>query len=226
MEARRRVDPYPPVLRAGVGRSTEGPLPAVKRPGPRPLFIATPALRGLLFALGHAMAAISHVDPATRRRITRDLVIEISSDDGPARHWVFDRARRSLSTRGGHAPRVDAAFRFSTSGQALRTLLSPHAIGRIFEGLQAETMRWEGNLLLMLWFYGLTRRIAPIGRQHRLWRRLPHAYVAHDPSSPAARFITVEPPERELDRGWTNAWEQRAKLLIVRVVDGEPAREF
>jgi hypothetical protein len=40
----------------------------------------------LLVVLGRAMAAISRIDPATRRQITRDVVVEISTADGVARH--------------------------------------------------------------------------------------------------------------------------------------------
>jgi hypothetical protein len=34
--------------------------------------------------------------------------------------------------------------------------------------------------------------------------------------------IIIEPAVTSLDRDWTNAWEQRAKLLIVRATTGEP----
>jgi len=40
----------------------------------------------LVVVLGRAMAAISRIDPATRRQITRDVVGEISTADGVARH--------------------------------------------------------------------------------------------------------------------------------------------
>jgi hypothetical protein len=117
-------------------------------------------------------------------------------------------------------------LRFATSTQAVRALLSPDCIGKVVEGIQAQTIRWEGNFLVFLWFYALTRRIAPIGRQHRRRRPLPHPYLAHDPSSPSASCITVEAPQRELDRGWHAAWEQRPKLLILRVASGEPTQQF
>jgi hypothetical protein len=187
---------------------------------------AVVALRALLVVLGHAMAAISRIDAAMRRQITRDVVVEISTADGVARHWIFDAARRTVRTRRGPAPEVDSALRFATSTQALRALLSPHCIGKIVEGIHAQTIRWEGNFLVFLWFYGLTRRIAPIGRRRRPRRPLPHPYLAHDPSSPTASYITVESPQRQLDREWHAAWEQRAKLLIIRVAHGEPTQQF
>lgn len=55
-----------------------------------------------------------------------------------------------MCTPTGLAPEVDSALRFATSPQALRALLSPHRIGKIVEGIQAQTTRWEGNFLVYL----------------------------------------------------------------------------
>ena len=72
-----------------------------------------------------------------------------------------------------------------------------------------------------------TRKLAPVGRENG--RREtgprgppPHAYVQHDPRSNGSEKIIIEPAIERLDPHWTNAWEQRAKLLIVRATSGEP----
>jgi hypothetical protein len=46
--------------------------------------------------------------------------------------------------------------------------------------------------------------------------------VRHDPRSNGSEQIVIEPAIDQLDPKWTNAWEQRAKLLIVRASTGEP----
>jgi hypothetical protein len=80
---------------------------------------------------------------------------------------------------------------------------------------------------LAFWFFGLTRKLGPIGRENG--RRetgprgpLPYGYVKHDPSANGSERIIIEPAVTRLDPNWTNAWEQRAKLLIVRATTGEP----
>jgi hypothetical protein len=50
-------------------------------------------------------------------------------------------------------------------------------------------------------------------------------YVQHDPRSNGSEQIIIEPAIDQLDPKWTNAWEQRAKLLIVRAANGEPMGE-
>jgi hypothetical protein len=92
--------------------------------------------------------------------------------------------------------------------------------------VEAGQMRIEGSPVLALWFAGLVKRLTMLGRWRVRRRRLPHPYVRHDPSSWMARFITVEPPQRELDRSWEAAWKQRAKLAVVRVPAGEPPKRF
>jgi hypothetical protein len=39
-------------------------------------------------------------------------------------------------------------------------------------------------------------------------------------------MITREPAQETLDADWDAAWRQRKKLLLIRVVAGEPQAEF
>jgi hypothetical protein len=96
--------------------------------------------------------------------------------------------------------------------------------------MQDGTIRLEGSLFLAFWFFGLTRKLGPIGRE--LGRGepgprgpLPDRYVQHDPRANGSEKIITEPAVTSLDRDWPNAWEQRAKLLIVRATTGEPMPE-
>jgi len=182
-------------------------------------------LRVLLAVVGRLMAVTSRVDPVLRSCITRDVVFEISTEEGVARHWRFDGATRRVSSHPGRAADPDCTLRFANAAVAVRSLLAddPAAADK---ALEAGAMRIEGSSSLALWFSGLTKRLTMMGRWRVRRRRLPHPYVKHDPSSPMARFITVEPPQRELDPSWEAAWKQRTKLAVVRVPAGEPPQPF
>ena len=182
-------------------------------------------LRVLLASVGRLMAATSRVDPVLRSCITRDIVFEISTEEGVARHWRFDGVTRRVSFHRGRAADPDCAMRFANAAVAVRTLLArdPAAADKAIDG---GAMRIEGSPWLALWFSGLAKRLTMMGRWRVRRRRLPHPYVQHDPSSRMARFITVEPPQRELDPSWEAAWKQRAKLAVVRVPAGEPPQPF
>lgn len=192
--------------------------------------IDTTLLRLVLFTLGHGLAFASRVSPSVRSQITRTLTFEISTDDGVARHWHFDGQQRRIATGAGRAQPPAQALRFPTSGQALRALLSARSVGRIVDGMQNGTIRVEGSLFLVFWFFGLTRKLGPIGREDGRGEPgprgpLPDRYVRHDPRSNGCEKIIIEPAVTQLDRQWSNAWEQRGKLLIVRATTGEPMPE-
>lgn len=160
-------------------------------------------LRSLLAVAGALMAAASRVDPVLRSCITRDAVFEISTEDGVARHWRFDGSTRRVSSHPGHAAHPACALRFADAAVALRLLASdPDAVDA---AVATGALRVEGSAVLGLWFSGLVMRLTKVGRWRARRRPLPHPYVEHDPSSRAARFITVEPPERELDPEWEAA---------------------
>jgi hypothetical protein len=179
----------------------------------------------LLALVGRLMDAASRIDPVLRSCITRDTVFQISTEDGVARHWRFNGATRRVSSHPGRAADPDGSLRFANATVAVRTLLASDPAAAD-EAVDAGAMRIEGPASLALWFSGLTRRLAMIGRWRVRRQRLPHPYVEHDPATRAARYITVEPPQRELDPSWEAAWRQRAKLAVVRVPAGEPPQPF
>jgi hypothetical protein len=84
------------------------------------------------------------------------------------------------------------------------------------------TTRVEGALFAVYWFLGLTRKLIAIGPENGPRGPLPDPYTRHDPRSNGSEQIIIEPAIDRLDPKWTNAWEQRAKLLGVRATTGEP----
>jgi hypothetical protein len=155
--------------------------------------------------------------------ITRDLVIGIETKDGVAHRFIFrDRAMTSVS---GSKPGADCVLRFATSIQALATLLSRHAIARLYQGLLDGTITIEGNPFHVLWFYDLTQRVVPLAARPA-WTTPPGAYIVPSTTAPWSASITREPVALELDPAWQDAARQRAKLKMMRVVAGEPTLKF
>jgi hypothetical protein len=110
---------------------------------------------------------------------------------------------------------------FPTARVGLRALLSPRAIGRIVEDMNAGGTRIDGNPALLLWFHGLTRIVAPIGSTRRPRRPARVPIRAPERDAPWARRIIREPAVRELSRDWPEAWAARQKLLQLRAPTGE-----
>ncbi len=187
------------------------------RPGP-----AAVALRVVLAVLGTLMAGASRVVPRFRRQVTRDLRVGISTDDGVSRSFVFTARTRTMSTRADDPQPPDCALRFPTAWSALRTLLSPRAIGRVVDGMNTGPIRIDGNPVLVLWFHGLTRVVLPIGRTRLPRRPIPVPESRPERHAPYAARIVHEPPVDVLPREATKEWAARNKLLQIRAPAGEP----
>ena len=117
--------------------------------------IEVAALQALLTGLGVLMALASRRVGRFRRQVTRDLLIEIGSDDGARRQYRLHAATRRLTVPRRPARGADCTLTFPTAREGLRALLSPRAIGRIVEGMNMGETRIEGNPVLLLWFHGL-----------------------------------------------------------------------
>lgn len=183
--------------------------------------IEVAALQTLLTALGVLMVLASRRVDRFRRQVTRDLLIELRSNDGARRQYRLHAATRRLTLPRRPAERAECTLIFPTAREGLRALLSPRAIGRIVEGMNAGDTRIEGNAVLLLWFHGLTRIVAPIGRTRRPRRPAPVPIRTPERDAPWAERIIREPPASELSRDWPQAWAAREKLLQVRAAAGE-----
>ena len=104
--------------------------------------------------------------------------------------------------------------------------MTKRVAGLSSRGLLDGTVELEGNLALLIWFEGRIQQVAPIREPIRRAVRFPGAYVRPRDDVEAARLITREPAESVLDPEWTLAWQQRERLLMMRVAAGEPHPEF
>ena len=180
------------------------------------------ALQALLTGLGVLMALASRRVDRFRRQVTRELLLEVRSDDGARRQYRLHAATRRLTLPRRPVQPAECTLIFETAREGLRALLSPRAVGRIVEGMNFGGTRIEGNPALLLWFHGLTRIIAPIGSTRLPRRPAPVPVRAPERDAPWARRIVREPAVHELSRDWPEAWAARAKLLQLRAAEGEP----
>jgi hypothetical protein len=179
------------------------------------------ALQALLTGLGVLMAVASRRVDRFRRQVTRDLLLEIRSDDGAHQQYRLHAATRRLTLPRRPVERAECTLIFPTARVGLRTLLSRRTVGRLVEDMNFGGTRIDGNPALMLWFHGLTRIVAPIGSTRRPRRPAPVPVRAPERDAPWARRIIREPPVRELSRDWPAAWAARQKLLQLRAPEGE-----
>ena len=181
------------------------------------------ALRVLLGILGTLLSVAARASSGFRAAITRDLVFEIATEDGVARHFVF--RNRQVSAHAGPASAPDCALRFATARQALAIFLSRRAVGKIYDGVLDGSITIHGNAFRVLWFYDLTQRVVPLA-ERVAWATPPGAYKSPSATEPWSRRILREAVATELDPAWEGAVRQRAKLKMMRVAAGEPTLEF
>jgi hypothetical protein len=179
------------------------------------------ALQALLTGLGVLMALASRRVDRFRRQVTRDLLLEIRSDDGARQQYQLHAASRRLTLPRNPAHSTECRLTFPTARVGLRILISRRTVGRLVEDMNFGGTRIDGNPALMLWFHGLTRIVAPIGSTRRPRRPAPVPVRAPERNAPWARRIIREPPVRELSRDWPEAWAARRKLLQLRAPEGE-----
>jgi hypothetical protein len=190
-----------------------------------PGVLARPLLRVILVALGVGLAARSRVDRLVRAQVTRTLSFEISTADGVRRRWMFDGSTRRVTSTGRPVGEPDHRLHFRSSAQGVGALTSTRAVDAVVDGLVRHRIQLEGSAFIVIWFYGLTRRIVRIGRTRGPRRPVPQAYVRPDPSRDGPEPIPREAPVSELDPTWQNAWDARATLWMVRGPGGEPMPE-
>lgn len=182
------------------------------------------ALQAVLAVLAGLMSLASRLSSRFRAALSRDRVVALRTKDGAAYHFVV--SCRRIWGRRGEPTRADFTLTFTTSSQALRCLLSPSSVGKILNGILDRTIEHEGSLVLLLWFDGRVQQVAPLREPIRRRARFPGAYVKPRQDIAAGSMIPREPAKVSLDADWTAAWQQRNKLVLVRVAAGEPPAEY
>jgi hypothetical protein len=178
--------------------------------------------RWALAGLGLGLRLACRWSARFRAQVAHERTVEIGSADGVARRYEF--SPRGVTSRPGRADHPDVGVCFDNARLGLVTLVSPHAVGRIVRALLDRSAQYEGNAVLVLWFFGLTRFVLPLGRMAPLRTPLPDAYLEHDAHSRVAARIVREPAADELDPNWLAAHPQRARMVMIRGSAGEAVR--
>lgn len=155
-------------------------------------------------------------------QIAHARTVEIGSADGVRHRYVLSAG--GVTSCPGWADSPDVRLCFDNARLGLRTLVSPHAVGRIVRALLDRSAEYEGNAVLVLWFFGLTRFVLPIARTAPLRTPLPDAYLQHDPRSRVAARIVREPETDTLDPNWHAAHQAHARMVMIRGSAGESVK--
>lgn len=174
----------------------------------------------VLALLGIGLRIACRCSERFRSQLTRPVTIQISSAYGVCHCYVF--SLRTAQSHAGVAAQPTLSLCFDTALQCLVTLLSPYAVGRIVHALLARSATYQGNAVFVLWFFGLTRFVLPIGRQRPLAVPLPDAFIAPNPHSNVSERIVREPARAALDANWPMAHQQYKKMAMTRGCAGEP----
>jgi hypothetical protein len=180
-------------------------------------------LQTLLTTLGMCMVAASRGTDRFRRQVTVDVIVEVRSEDGAREQYQFHRATRRLTLPRPLVDTADCILIFPTAWEGVRTLISAHTIGHLVQGMNYGNTQVVGNPVILLWFHGLTRIVAPIGSTRRPRRRQRKAVPVREPElrAPWAKSIVREAPVSQLSHDWPEAWRARATLWQLRAPAGE-----
>lgn len=176
----------------------------------------------LLRILGGIIAVAARFNPRIRAQLGQRRVIEIRVADGPAGHFVF--AERGVRTVSGRASAADATLVFASTGQAVRTLISPQLPSRLMAGLQHGSIHLEGEALLLLWFMGLAHQVYPVLAALRLPATPPDSYISPSASESVSRRITRLGVADDIDPELKDELTARAELRMMRGAHGEILR--
>ena len=176
--------------------------------------------RLLLAVLGIGLELACRFSKNFRLQVTRDLTVQVGSSDGVFHHYTF--APRAVKSRAGQVSSPTLNLVFCNAYLGFITLISPRACGKIVHALLQGNAEYEGNAVLLLWFFGLTRFVLPIGRTKPLQAEPPQAYIAPSDTVKVAAQTIREPAVSELDPAWSMAHQRRSQMAMLRVAAGEP----
>ena len=124
-----------------------------------------------LAALGLGLRVACRCSARFRSQLTAERTVQIGSADGVFYRYEF--ATRSVTARSGWTANAAVSLCFDNARLGVITLVSPQAVGRIVRALLDRLAEYEGNAVLVLWFFGLTRYVLPLARSKPLPAPLP-----------------------------------------------------
>lgn len=175
-----------------------------------------------LVVLGIGLKVACRLSKTFRVQVTRDVIIQAGSAEGVFQHYVFTPGKiNSYSGPSTNASIETLSLTFDNAWLALVILLSLGTCGGINRALLDHKAVYEGNAVLLLWFWPLTRYVLPYDKVGSLKRPLPYAYIELSDKIKVASQITREPVATELDPNWELAHLRRSQMAMFRMANGE-----
>ncbi|MCK5894122.1 MAG: helicase [Endozoicomonadaceae bacterium] len=116
--------------------------------------------RLLLWALGFLMARASRTNPNFKKQLKdKDIVFQLTSDDGAARHYIVKNER--IQARRGAIESPAFSINFSSAGKGVEALTAKNAQAVFMQGIQNKDIVIQGNPALVMWFQSLTKELMP-----------------------------------------------------------------
>ncbi len=119
----------------------------------------------VLWFLGLALQKAAKNNAQFQKKLEgKDLTLEISSEDGPAYHYIFKdktvmsypgRASNPTFLSESHQP--DMTIRFKNAKTGFKTFTTKNKQLAMIGGIQNKNIRIEGNALFLSWFQSLAR---------------------------------------------------------------------
>jgi hypothetical protein len=175
-----------------------------------------------LSILGTGLSIACFLSRNFRNQLAHPRTVQVGSADGVSHHYVF--TRRAIKSMSGRIERPDVGLCFDNARLGIKILASPIAVGLIVRALLEETATYEGNAVLVLWFFALTRYVLPFGRSNPMRDPPPEPYLTPDRSSTVSSRITREPETLELDPTWEPAHDRHSKMIMPRGSAGEKVK--
>ena len=114
----------------------------------------------MLWALGLLMARSSRTNPDFRKKLAdKDLVFQLSSDDGVARHYIVKNER--VKARSGVVESPAFSINFSSAEKGAKALTAKNAQLAFMQGIQDGDIVIQGNPVLVMWFQSLIKYLVP-----------------------------------------------------------------
>ena len=123
----------------------------------------------LLWIMGFLLERASKNNAKFQNKLAgKELTLEISSEDGVARHFIF-RQQRILSYPGrasapaflGGAHEPDVTIRFRKASCGFKTFTAKDKQLAMMGGIEDKKITIEGNSLYLMWFQGLASMLGP-----------------------------------------------------------------
>jgi hypothetical protein len=177
----------------------------------------------VLSLLQRLLARASNKHPDYRASLSKDLTIRLDTKNCKSAYFVV-KAGRFVAIQG--LREAELVLSFNKAGTALRFLLSGDPLSRLIDGMTADEIALEGNIMLLLWFQGRVSQAMPLSRLRNHRTRLPGSTTGPSRHSKIDRAIERSGVTDAIDPSWHQAIAAREQVIMWQVSHGKTAPPF